>query len=95
MLIRLVGGDGLQTDFEQVAKYGDVSCERVNDWNDRLGVTIDGEQIPAAIISGGLLSLDKMGADNGQLIVNGCCISTLARFELIRLKSDVFRFLSE
>lgn len=118
-------------------------------------------------ISGGLLSLDRMGADNGQLIVNGCnkktnitlnvigvslvkrpvllvycrvalckmrtkertimsinryfrtrnvhikciidctkekligaslctcCISTLARFELIRLKRDVFRFLSE
>lgn len=47
--MRFVGGEGLQTDFVQAAKYGDVSCERVNDWKDLLGVTIDGEQIPAAI----------------------------------------------
>jgi len=47
---RFIGGDGLQTDFEHAAKYaGDESCERVNDWNDRLGVTIEGEHIPTAI----------------------------------------------
>ena len=50
---RFVGGDGLPTDFGKPEKYGDDSCcggsERENDWNERLGVTMDGEQIPAAI----------------------------------------------
>lgn len=33
--------------------------------------------------------------EKGKHFFYTCCISTLARFELIRLKRDVFRFLSE
>lgn len=45
-----VADDGLQGDFPGHKTNGDVSwVERVKDWKDLLGVTIDGEQIPAAI----------------------------------------------
>lgn len=40
-------------------------------------------------------SIKKIIKQKSKIYFYTCCISTLARFELIRLKRDVFRFLSE